>query len=258
MNAEEYQKMYDIEDKYWWFIGRRKLLSSVFKSYNIDKQRDLLFDLGCGTGLNLMSFSNQCRTVGADRSFTALGFCRQRNVQGVFQCEAGSIPLKSDSVDVVTALDVLEHLQEDTEALKEIHRALKPGGLFIATVPAYGFLWSEHDEALHHFRRYTAREMRVKLSATGFELERTTYYISFLFAPILLFRLWQNLFNVSHHPSVSYIMPPRWVNAFFIWLLDVEAQIMKFINLPFGISIISIARKALDNPGPVDRSPTGR
>jgi len=253
MNSEEYQKMYDLEDKYWWFVGRRKLLSSVFELYILDK-RDLLFDLGCGTGLNLMSFANSCRAVGADRSFTALGYCRQRNVQTVFQCEAESIPLKSNSVDVVTALDVLEHLKEDEEALKEIHRALKPGGLLIATVPAYGFLWSEHDEALHHYRRYTALEMRMKLSASGFELERTTYYITFLFAPILLFRLWQNLFDVSHHPSVSYIMPPRWINDFFIWLLDVEAQIMKFINLPFGISIICIARKALDTSGCVDRS----
>src|SRR5688572_4293865 len=106
MHSEEFQKMYDLVDKYGCVVALRKLVSLVFELYILDI-RDLLFDLGCGTRLNLISFANSCRAVGADRSFTALRYCRQRNVQTVFQCEAESIPLKSNSVDVVTALDVL-------------------------------------------------------------------------------------------------------------------------------------------------------
>ncbi|MDQ5845166.1 MAG: class I SAM-dependent methyltransferase [Acidobacteriota bacterium] len=243
MNVDEYQKMYELENRYWWFIGRRKLLHRVLASHHIENKQHLLFDLGCGTGLNLVSFAKDCNVVGGDRSLEALNFCRVRNVDTVVQCHADAIPLRSGSVDVVTALDVLEHFKDDLNALKEIHRILKPGGLLISTVPAYGFLWSEHDEALHHHRRYTSGQIKAKLSLSGFELERISYYISILFFPILMFRLWQKLTGISHSPSVSYIMPPAWINGFFVWLLSIESRIMSVIDLPFGISIIAIARR---------------
>jgi len=144
---------------------------------------------------------------------------------------------------VVTALDVLEHVREDLPALREINRILTPGGKLIVIVPAYGFLWSEHDEALHHYRRYVARELRAKLTASNFEIERSTYFITGLFFPILFFRLWQGLRRTSIEASVSYRLPPAWINRMLVWCLDIERFLLGHFNLPFGVSLVVVGRK---------------
>ena len=187
MNSDEYKKMYEIEDLYWWFIGRRKLVKWLLRKHNPNGKESLLFDLGCGTGLNVSSFAQELKTFASDLSPEALKFCRERNLQGLFSCSAEAIALRDKSVDVVTALDVLEHIREDLPVLREVNRVLMPGGKLIVIVPAYGFLWSEHDEALHHYRRYVARELRAKLTSSNFEIERSTYFITGLFFPILFF-----------------------------------------------------------------------
>jgi SAM-dependent methyltransferase len=243
MKPSEYSKMYELEDRYWWFIGRRKLVKWLLREHNPNGNEALLFDLGCGTGLNLSSFGNEFKTIGSDISPDALGFCRERNLADIFSSQAEAIALRNDSVDLVTALDVLEHVREDLPALKEINRILKPGGKLIAIVPAYGFLWSEHDEALHHYRRYVAREMRAKLTASGFEIERSTYFITALFFPILFFRLWQGLRRTSIEASVSYRLPPTWVNRLLVLCLDLERVLIDHFNLPFGVSLIVVGRK---------------
>src|ERR1043165_2379111 len=132
MKPSEYSKMYELEDRYWWFIGRRKLVKWLLREHNPNGNESLLFDLGCGTGLNLSSFGSEYKTIGSDISPEALGFCRDRNLDGLFSSQAEAIALRNDSVDVVTALDVLEHVREDVAALKETHRILKPGGKLIA------------------------------------------------------------------------------------------------------------------------------
>jgi SAM-dependent methyltransferase len=149
----------------------------------------------------------------------------------------------------VTALDVLEHIRQDMIAMAEIYRVLKPGGLFVTLVPAYGFLWSEHDEALNHVRRYVAGELRAKLVTSGFVLERVTYYIFFLFLPILLFRLWQGLTRTSISPAVSYREPSNCFNKLFVLLLDLERHMLKFINIPLGVSVLAVSRKPYDRKG---------
>jgi SAM-dependent methyltransferase len=242
MEDNEYQKMYEMEGRYWWFIGRRKLVNEIIRSHVADKDAVLL-DIGCGTGLNLLSFSRHCRVIGTDNAKEALAFCRQRGLTRVLACDARAIPLASSSVDVVTMLDVLEHIRDDMSALDELLRVVKPGGTVIIIVPAYGFLWSEHDEALHHYRRYVARELRAKLTASGFELERSTYYITLLFFPILLLRLWQGLTRTSLQPAVSYVMPPRWANLLLVRLLGIEQRVLRSMNLPFGVSLLAIGRK---------------
>jgi SAM-dependent methyltransferase len=243
MNSEEYKKMYELEDLYWWFIGRRKLVKWLLRKHSPNGKESRLFDIGCGTGLNLSTFAKEYLTFGSDNSEEALSFCRERNLAGVFSCSADAIALRDESVDMVTALDVLEHVREDLPALKEINRILAPGGKLIVIVPAYGFLWSEHDEALHHYRRYVARELRSKLTASNFEIERSTYFITALFFPILFFRLWQGLRRTSIEASVSYRMPPAWVNRTLVWLLDVERLLLDHFNLPFGVSLIVVGRK---------------
>jgi SAM-dependent methyltransferase len=242
MNSNEYSKMYELEDRYWWFIGRRKLVKWLLREHNPNGKESLLLDLGCGTGSNLASFV-EFKTIGSDNSQAALEFSRERKLDGLFSSAADAIALQNETVDLVTALDVLEHVREDVTALKEINRILTPGGKLVMTVPAYGFLWSEHDEALHHYRRYAARELRAKLTAAGFEVERSTYFITALFFPILFFRLWQGLRRTSIEASVSYRLPPPWINRMLVSFLDIERYVLDHFNLPFGVSLIIVGRK---------------
>jgi SAM-dependent methyltransferase len=201
-----------------------------------------MLDVGCGTGANAIAFERLAPTVGIDSSMDALHFCRKRGLQRVTLTPLEDLPFGSGSFDIVTALDVLEHSDDDLRCLREIHCVLKPRGLVLITVPAYGFLWSEHDEALKHRRRYTAHELRNKLTVTGFEVVRTSYFISTLFVPILALRIWQGLRKDSTHPRTSIQVLPNWLNSALVALLSLERRLFHRINIPFGVSIVALAR----------------
>ena len=189
MYEHEYGAMYRLEDVYWWFIARRQLAVEVLTRELASRPEAEILDVGCGTGSNLEAFSGLGHATGVDMSPEALSFCRARGARRVTFSEIERLPFADASFDVVTAMDVLEHVDDDLAALAELRRVLRPGGLLLATVPAYGFLWSEHDEALKHRRRYTAHELRNKLTVRDFAVERTSYFITALFFPILAMRL---------------------------------------------------------------------
>ncbi len=243
MYEHEYQQMYDIESFYWWFIARRKLIREVVSTHSNDPAHTTILDVGCGTGLNHEMLSEFGLVFGTDSSEEALKFSRKRNVQNLVLSDAEALQFADETFEVVTALDVLEHVNDDLKALAEIWRVTKPDGLLIITVPAYGFLWSEHDEALHHRRRYAAHELRNKLVNAGFEVERSTYFISLLFFPILFMRIVQNLRKQSLRPRTSHVILPKWLNALLVKILDFERWFLRFSNLPFGVSIVCTARK---------------
>ena len=242
MYEHEYEAMYSLEDVYWWFIARRQLAVEVLTREVAGRDAARILDVGCGTGSNLSAFSGLGHAVGIDMSTDALGFCRQRGVERVALSEIETLPFPDATFDVVTAMDILEHTDDDLLALGELRRVVRPGGLLLATVPAYGFLWSEHDEALKHRRRYTAHELRNKLSVTGFQIERTSYFITSLFLPIFAMRLHQGLFKKSTHPQTSVKLLPPWLNSTLVGLLALERRIFRHMNLPFGVSLVALAR----------------
>lgn len=242
MHEHEYEAMFGLEDVYWWFIARRELAVELLRRELGGRHDARILDVGCGTGSNLEAFSKLGRATGIDMSPEALAFCRKRGVDSVTFAEIERLPFADATFDVVTAMDVLEHTDDDLLALQELRRVCKPGGLLLATVPAYGFLWSEHDEALKHRRRYTAHELRNKLTVTDFAVERTSYFITSLFLPILLMRIHQGLFKKSTHPQTSIQLLPPWLNRTLVGLLAVERRLHRRINLPFGVSIVAQAR----------------
>ena len=242
MYEHEYEAMFGLEDIYWWFVARRHLAVDIVTREIGAKKRARLLDVGCGTGSNLESFGELGQATGIDMSSQALAFCRQRGAERVSLSAIEQLPFPDETFDVVTAMDVLEHTDDDLAALVELRRVVAAGGLLLVTVPAYGFLWSEHDEALKHRRRYTAHELRNKLSVSGFRIDRTSYFITTLFFPILVMRLHQGLFKKSTHPQTSVKLLPRWLNSALIALLAVERRIFRRMNLPFGVSIVALAR----------------
>jgi len=242
MYEYEYEAMYRLEDFYWWYIARRSLAVELLRGQIKEFETVRILDIGCGTGANMSKFSELGQIVGIDPSDEALSFCHQRGLQKVVSSQVEAMPFANRTFNVVTALDVLEHIDDDLQALREIHRVCDPSGILFITVPAYGFLWSEHDEALKHRRRYTAHELRNKLTITGFEVIRTTYFISGLFFPILALRIWQGLRKNSTAPKSSLFVLPKLVNSSLIRLLDIEQKVLRRVNLPFGVSVIAMAR----------------
>lgn len=242
MESNEYKTLFALEDTYWWYQARRTLVQEMLASAVTPRNDQVVVDLGCGTGANAAVLKQFGNPVLVDVSPEAIQFCKQRGLGKLMQSSLESVALRSRSVDVATALDILEHLDDDLAGMQEVQRILKPNGVFLITVPAFGFLWSEHDEALHHRRRYTADELRAKLTASGFEMVRTTYFIMMLFFPIAVIRVWQGIFKKNVSPKTSHVILPRWVNFVIERLLALERVLCRHVNLPFGVSIVAIAR----------------
>ena len=211
MYEHEYDEMYRLESSYWWYVARRSLAVDLLRDELSRRDSARILDVGCGTGANAKAFARVAQTMGIDMSVDALHFCQARGINSVALSPVETLPFAGQTFDVVTALDVLEHTDDDLSALREIHRVCAKQGLLLATVPAYGFLWSEHDEALKHRRRYTAHELRNKLTITGFEVVRTSYFITSLFFPILALpprpkKSWQNFVR----PGTRNSRPCKW------------------------------------------------
>ena len=246
MNPSEYGEMYKLESFYWWFVARRQLLDVLAKEASSEFNQPLILDVGCGTGINYSVLSKYGATVATDFAKEALEFSQARGIADLVRSRVETLPFNSASFDIITALDMLEHIDDDLRAMEELRRILKHDGLLIITVPAYGFLWSEHDEALHHRRRYAASELRNKLTRAGFDVERISYYITFLFFPILIMRFFQSIFKRSVQPKTSHIILPRWVNSLLIGILAIERFILKRMNFPFGVSLVCLATRRGD------------
>jgi SAM-dependent methyltransferase len=243
MNILEYAEMYKLESFYWWFVARRRLLESFVKEIAGEFNRPAILDVGCGTGINFSVLTKYGDAFSSDASGEALSFSKSRGIDGLVRSHIESLPFRDSTFDVITALDVLEHIDNDLGAMDELLRVTKDRGVLVITVPAYGFLWSEHDEALHHRRRYAASELRNKLANAGFDVERITYYITFLFFPILFMRLVQSVSKKSIHAKTSHIVLPKWLNSLLIGILAFERFLLRWINFPFGVSIVCLARK---------------
>jgi SAM-dependent methyltransferase len=182
--------------------------------------------------------------VGIDSSGDALRFSRRRGDFRLVRARGEALPALPESVDAITALDLLEHIADDAAAVAELARALRPGGVLVVTVPALPFLWSEHDEALDHLRRYRAKRLREVLEGAGLKVERLSPLITLLLLPIGALRLVQRVLRRKNaRAETAFIVPPALVNMLLTWLLWAESQWALRWNLPVGVSLIAVARK---------------
>jgi len=238
-----------VEDVHWWFVGRRRILLQVLNRYlgpNGSHQRRIL-DVGCGTGTMLTYLKSFGDAEGVDIDEEAIGYCRERGLEGVRLGEAANLPYDAASFDLVTALDVVEHLDDDEAAFAEIRRVLRPGGQLLVTVPAHRFLWGDQDEVNQHKRRYVAAELRQRLVATGFEIQRLSYMNALLFPPIaaarLLRRLEHRLRPHTPHQSDFRYPAPSPLNFVLGHVFAAEGAVLQRIDIPLGVSIMALAQK---------------
>ena len=244
MQQHTYAIMDRVEDKHWWFVGRRAILESFLRGIveELGKPSGELriLDVGCGTGANLEMLSQFGEAEGVDVSDEALEFCRRKGLN-VKKGLAETLPHGDETFDIATALDVVEHLDDDVAGLREMHRVTKKGGYSLVFVPAFMWLWGVQDDVSNHRIRYTKRQIVERVEEAGFTVERATYANFTLFAPILGGRTLMKLSGIK--PESENNVNISALNGAFGKLFGAERHWLKRFNFPFGVSIVITARK---------------
>lgn len=235
--------MYEVEESHWWFVGRRQILRSFVAGIaeKLPKPKLEILDIGCGTGANLEMLSEFGPAEGVDVSAEALSFCRTRGLNQVRQGMAESLPYDDNSFDLVTGLDVVEHLDDDLKGLTEMWRVLRPDGRALIFVPAFMFLWGVQDDISNHRRRYTLAGIKDVLRHAGFEVERATYANITFFVPIFLGRLIMRA--TGFRPASENNLTIGALNGVLGKVFGAESSILRYLNFPFGVSIVCVARR---------------
>jgi SAM-dependent methyltransferase len=238
-----YQVEAQLARRHWWFQGRRRILDRLLAGLQprLPAQARAL-DVGCGTGANGPVLSaHAALAVGIDASPIPLGLA-ERTHTARLRGDAAALPFPDRSFDLVVALDVLEHLDDDAAAARELHRVLRPGGALVVFVPALRLLWGLQDDVSHHRRRYGKQQLRGLLAGAGLQIQRLTFFNSFLFPPILAARLMMRLFPPRRLRSENELGGPI-SNALLAAIFGAEAPLLERIDLPLGVSLGCVARR---------------
>lgn len=247
--ASSFEFLFQMEQRHFWHVGRREIILDVLRRNIPNLGRSRMLEIGCGNG-SVLAFlkQNGIDIEGGDIFLEALNFCRKRaGSVALYQIDILALPF-SDEFDIIGAFDVLEHIENDEKALAEINIALKERGYLILTVPAHKFLWSRHDVASHHRRRYSKAELLAKLEHCGFTVNKVTYYMLFLFPVLVAMRLLSKTFrNKKHKKDDIPISLERKtipvINNVFLACLRLEKCLIRHLNLPLGASILVVAVK---------------
>ncbi len=233
----EYLKM---NDNNWWFVTRNEIIYQLIKSYKKDKDLKIL-DAGCAGGSLLFYLK--------EKGYSML-YGIENNERLIRKVNFGNINVKvgdvlnsgfeNDFFDVVVASDVIEHIDEDEKLIFEVWRILKKGGIFIVFAPAFRFLWSYHDVINEHKKRYTKKELMKKIEKCNFKVLRASYWNFSFFFPTLFLRWIKSLFKIRSNDYYSF---PSFLNNLIILMLSVENSILKYINMPWGVSVFVVGFK---------------
>jgi len=246
MQQEMYSHINGLEETHWWYVARRKIIFDWVLSVLSNYPSPRILDIGCGTGFNLdyLRQHNYTNLVGLDFSGDALQFCQTRYLSHLV-CGDGTLPpLKAETFEVITALDLIEHLEDDVSALQSLAQLLTPNGSLIIFTPAFNFLWGLQDEVSHHFRRYTAGELKQKINQAGLTIKKLTYANSFLFPAILAGRLALRLYGNNNVSATSENdLHPGWSNHLLQSIFAAEQPLLRHIDFPIGVSLLCVATK---------------
>ena len=242
-----FAQLANLEASNFWFRSRNRLIIRALERYFPEARN--FFEIGCGTGFVLSEIESKFPHLsffGSEVSRTGLAYAGRRLKRAeLFQMDARQIPF-ADEFDVIGAFDVLEHIREDEQVLRQIYQAVRPGGGVILTVPQHPFLWSHQDDYACHVRRYRARELRTRVEAAGFKVVKMTSFVSLLLPIMILSRLKKR--NTAHEfDPMSELKINPLINTLFEKVLDLERwMILLGMSFPAGGSLLLIARKFSD------------
>lgn len=232
----------ELEDTHWWFIGRRAVVESTLRDFLVGASSErAILDVGCGTGGMLNLLKEFGEPVGLDSSNQAAERAHQKTgCRVIWGALPSPVSFEPASFDIITSFDCLEHIDDDAAALTAIRGLLRAGGLFLCTVPAFQFLWSVHDDLNGHKRRYTRAGLRRKLEATGLIILKISYFNSILFPVVWAIRL---LGKPLRRKTSDFSVPTFGLNRTLAAVFSAERFLLSSISLPFGVSLLAVARK---------------
>ncbi|HSE39206.1 MAG TPA: class I SAM-dependent methyltransferase [Acidobacteriota bacterium] len=240
MEQREYETLYGVEAEHWWYRALHKsILHALTRAFS-DQSKIRVLDAGCGTGLLLQKIRQDA--IGIDYSQHAVKFCAQRGLKNISRASVETLPFSDQSFDAIISADVLYHknVASDHQALKQFHRVLKPDGVIILNLPAFEFLRSSHDRAIHTQRRYTKSQLRTIIESAGFKVEKLYYRNSLLFPVVALIRL---LRKGKEESESDVVLPSKLVNAILTKVLFLDDWLARKIPFPAGISLFCAARR---------------
>jgi SAM-dependent methyltransferase len=242
MDRDYELQTHQAEDRHWWYRGRRTVLDGVIAELGLPANARIL-DAGCGSGRFMVELAKLGAVTGVELSQTSVALARKRALGEVIAGSVLEMPFADDSFDLAVSLDVIEHLEDDLAALRELRRTIAPGGALLVTVPAYQWLWSGHDEINHHHRRYTRRSLQHAAEQAGWRQVRTTYFNSLLLPVAILLRVLDRFSTKPTESSLDLWVPPAPLN----WLLErplalEAALIARGGRIPAGLSLLAVFR----------------
>jgi SAM-dependent methyltransferase len=242
MDRDYELQTHQAEDQHWWYRGRRTVLDVVIAGLGLPEGARIL-DAGCGSGRNMVELARYGSVTGIELSETSVALARERGAGEVVAGSVLEMPFPDQSFDLVVSLDVIEHLEDDLSALRELRRTVAPGGSLLVTVPAYQWLWSGHDEINHHHRRYTRRSLQRVAEQAGWQQARTTYFNSLLLPVAIVLRVLDRINTKTTESSLDLWIPPEPVNWVLERPLALEAALIKRGGrIPAGLSLLAVFR----------------
>jgi SAM-dependent methyltransferase len=240
MDPKLYPQMAALEDVHWWFVARRMILNQVIAKLALPNNAEI-FEAGCGTGGNLDLLSSHGRVYAMELDDVARNFASVRELATIQSGRLpNTIPFADRRFDLIVLLDVLEHLDDDAASLQALRSRLKPDGWLLITVPAYSFLWSQHDVVHHHKRRYVMRSLRRVVKRSGYDVRYASYFNTVLFPLVAGIRLLQKLFGGGKGDDLT--MPSKLANRVLTALFASERHAIGRFSLPFGVSLLLLAQ----------------
>lgn len=241
LNPDIYTRMAAIEDEHWWFRGRRAIVASMIQGLGLPSGASVL-DAGSGTGGNLSMLLGFGDVVGMELDEVARRLASKKaGVTVVAGRLPDRVPFCEESFDLVTLLDVLEHVEDDQGTLEKLGNLLKPDGVLVLTVPAFPFLWSGHDVVHQHYRRYHLQSLVDRVEAAGLKITYASYYNTLLFPLIALIRLMEKVFGTKGGHDLA--VPSPWLNRLLYRIFASERHWLGKGVFPFGVSIVLLARR---------------
>ena len=244
MDPREYQLMYQVEDRHWWYQGMEAITRTMLNRW-VHLPNPRILDAGCGTGAAMTTYlAEYGKVTGVDLYPQALEFCRKRNAPRLARASVLNLPLAPASFDLVTSFDVLYEraVSSESAALKEFFRVLTPTGRILLRLPAYDWLRGQHDKSVHTNRRYTKKLVHDLLEQSGFRVEHLSYVNTFLFPVAVIKRLSERIFPPKENQS-DLALNPGVLNNLFRYILTSEAPLAANIGLPYGLSVIAVGKK---------------
>jgi ubiquinone/menaquinone biosynthesis C-methylase UbiE len=236
-----------LEEQHWWFAGRRHTVMNMIQDLALPTNAAIL-EVGCSGGPLLLALQQAGYThlTGIDVSEEGIALAQRRGFKQVAVMDGARLEFPDNSFDVLVASDVLEHIEQESQALQEWRRVLRPGGHLLVFVPAHQYLWSRHDEVNHHFRRYSSTHLQAVLKANGFQVQQSGYWNNLLYFPTALVRLGQRLLPKKEATAGNGNLHgfPTLLNKSLLALLRLENKLIKRQPLPFGVSLFARATRS--------------